>query len=121
TAVACVEGAPLWERCRAAGIPVHALPAGSGLRAILGLRRICRAIDPVCLHAHTSRTHQLARLCAGSRPVLVSRRVSFPLRRRWTSAWKYGGVRHFVAVSDAARAGLLGIGIPAERITIISD
>lgn len=121
TAVACVRDAPLWRRCVAAGITVHHLPESGGLGAVLALRQLCGEIDPAIVHAHTSRTHQVARLGGRGRPLVVSRRVSFSLRKKISSTWKYGAVDRFIAVSRSAREGLLGIGVKPERITVIHD
>jgi glycosyltransferase involved in cell wall biosynthesis len=78
-------------------------------------------MHPTCIHAHTSRAHQVARIAAPNIPLIVSRRVSFPLHRRFSTAWKYGGVHHFIAVSTAASEALRGLDIDAKRISIIGD
>jgi L-malate glycosyltransferase len=74
------------------------------------------------LHAHTSRAHQLCLLAALGHqlPVLVTRRVDFPLKRGPFAAWKYRGAKvRFVAISRAIREVLLAGGVPAERIDLI--
>lgn len=121
-AVACVPESPLAERLAQAGVPVHAIPGDRGLQAIWALRRIVRELSPTVLHAHTSRAHQLCMLAAfgAGVPVVVTRRVDFPLKRGPLAAWKYRGrsVR-FVAISQAISNILAAGGVPGERISII--
>jgi glycosyltransferase involved in cell wall biosynthesis len=121
-AVACVADSPLAKRLTDAGVPVHAIPGDRGVRAIWALRRLIREVKPALLHAHTSRAHQLCLLAAigNALPVVVTRRVDFPLKRGPFAGWKYRGATvRFVAISHAIRAILLAGGVPAERITVI--
>lgn len=121
-AVACVAGSPLAERLTAAGVPVHPIPGDRGVRAQFVLRRLIRDLRPALLHAHTSRAHQLCRFAIIGKhlPLLVTRRVDFPLKRGPLARWKYlgSGVR-FVAISQAIREVLLAGGVPGSRITLI--
>lgn len=50
-------------------------------------------------------------------PVVVSRRVAYPV----SGGWKYRSVDGFVAVSRAASAALLLAGVPLDRIAVIPD
>lgn len=121
-AVACVSGSPLAERLAKAGVPIHALPGDRGVRSIWTLRRLIRDLRPAALHAHTSRAHQLCLFAAlGSNlPVVVTRRVDFPLKRGPFSGWKYRGrTVRFVAISQAIRDVLLAGSVLADRITVI--
>lgn len=121
-AVACVPGSPLAERLTKAGVPIHAIPGDRGVRAIWTLRRIIRQLKPVALHAHTSRAHQLCLFAAlgSGLPVVVTRRVDFPLKRGPFAGWKYRGQSvRFVAISRAIQNVLLAGGVPAKRISVI--
>jgi glycosyltransferase involved in cell wall biosynthesis len=121
-AVACVPGSPLDQRLREVGVTTYALPGDRGVRAVWTLRRLIRRLRPALLHAHTSRAHQLCLLAAlGNRlPVLVTRRVDFPLKRGPLAGWKYrGGTVRFVAISRAIHDILVAGGVPAERISVI--
>lgn len=122
TAIACVPGSPLHAKASAAGVPVHALPGDRGLGAILALRGLVRDLRPRLLHAHTSRAHQLCLLATlgSALPIMVTRRVDFPLKRGIIARWKYGRrITRFVAISQAISRILQAGGVPAERIAVI--
>ncbi len=105
------RNAPLLERARALRLPAEPLT----LRA---LRRRARRADLV--HAHDARSHTLAALL-GTAPVVVARRVAFPIRTGPFSRWKYRRARCYLAVSEHVKAQLLAAGIPPDRIRVIYD
>lgn len=72
------------------------------------------------VHAHDARTHTMAAL-AGLRPLVVSRRVVFPVKRGWLSHWKYRQAACYLAISKAALDQLVAAGVPAERIRVVPD
>src|SRR5580700_7821713 len=71
------------------------------------------------IHAHDARAHTLALL--GGKPVAVSRRVAFPVRRGLGSRWKYARAAHYIAVSRCVKQTLTDSGIAPERITVVYD
>src|SRR5580693_10075929 len=77
---------PLSDRARALQLDVRPL----GLWA---LYRLARQVDLV--HAHDAHTHTLAAALVRA-PLLVSRRVAFPIRSRW----KYRRASRYAAVSQ---------------------
>jgi hypothetical protein len=86
----------------------------------LGIAALAGATSGVHLiHAHDARAHTLALL--GGKPVVVSRRVAFPVRRGVGSRWKYGRAAHYIAVSQCVKQTLLDAGIAPERITVVYD
>ena len=101
------EGSPLFERARRGRFRVEPL----GLRRLL---RLARQHD--LIHAHDARTHTLALTAAGV-PLVVARRVAFPVRSRW----KYRRARFFIAVSEFVKAVLKDGGVPEERIAVVYD
>jgi glycosyltransferase involved in cell wall biosynthesis len=116
-------GSMLVDRCKRSGVDVNTV-SSTGLRGIFELRNLIRRIRPAVLHAHTSRTHQLARLAnVGLRspvPLVVTRRVSFPMKHSVIARWKYlKGVSQYVAVADAVGRVLQDAGVPANQITTI--
>lgn len=72
------------------------------------------------LHAHDARAHTCAALAAKA-PLIVSRRVAFPVGRGLLSAWKYRKPAMYLAVSQYVAAQLTSAGVPAEMITVVYD
>ena len=71
------------------------------------------------IHAHDARAHTLA-LFTG-KPLIVSRRVAFPVRRSLASRWKYAQPAHFIAVSECVQHELIEAGVRAARISVVYD
>ena len=101
------RGAPLFEAARRRQWCVESL----SLARILALAR-----RHALIHAHDARSHTLA-LAAPRTPLLVSRRVAFPIRFRW----KYRRARFFIAVSEFVKSVLRGAGVPEEKIAVVYD
>jgi hypothetical protein len=99
--------APLLEAARERGLRAWEL-------TVLRLARFARSHDLV--HAHDARTHTLAAL-AGGAPLVVSRRVAFPVRSRW----KYARPARYLAVSEFVRGKLVEGGVQAEKIEVVYD
>jgi len=72
------------------------------------------------IHAHDARSHTLGLLMAGV-PLIVARRVAFPVRSSKVSRFKYQRKAHFIAVSRFVQNTLLTAGVHAERISIVYD
>ncbi len=102
---------PLSTAAAAAGFAVA--PWG-----VLALGRHSRSADLV--HAHDARSHTLAALFGG-RPLVVSRRVAFPVGRSAFSRWKYRRPRMYLAVSEFVKSQLIAAGIAEERIMTAPD
>lgn len=121
----CVrEGAPIIDLIPRS-IPVATAPfepvPGVTLRT---LHRCITGWRPGILHAQTSRAHtylRLARLFVRNPPPLVvSRRVVFPISRGLAGWLKYRtGVAHYIPISAAAARSLRDGGVPAGRMTIV--
>lgn len=105
------RGAPLLDAALRKGLEAAPLTP-------FAVWRLGRRVDLV--HAHTGRAHALAALLA-RRPLVVSRRVAFPIRRGLASRWKYARAAHFLAVSRYVEGRLLQAGIPNHRISVVYD
>ena len=72
------------------------------------------------VHVHDARSHLIAVMlrCA---PLIVSRRVAFPIGRGIASRWKYSRVDHYIAISECVRRELVAGGVPPERISVVYD
>lgn len=126
--VACRKGSAFEAYCRRQDIPCFSLPFANSLdlRTAMGLRKICSSAAVDLMHLHSSKSHGVAVLSAwlGNRtPMVLSRRVDFPLKRNWLSQKKYNhkGIRTIACVSDAIKEMVQkDIDEPAKAITIYS-
>jgi glycosyltransferase involved in cell wall biosynthesis len=101
------RGSPLWDRARALQLDVRPL-------GLWSLYRLARQADLV--HAHDARTHTLAAGLARA-PLVVSRRVAFPIRSRW----KYRHASRYAAVSQFVKGVLMEGGVPETKISVVYD
>ena len=118
------RASPLTTRSREAGITVHEV-ARLGLRA-----RAAGKIRGLLAHrcfdlVHLNEPHALtAAWLAGAHkklPLLLSRRIGFPLRRGWVTRARYAAVERFVANSKNVAQSLIDCGIAPERISIVNE
>lgn len=82
------------------------------------LRRCAKEFDLV--HAHDAKAHTMAAL-AGISPLIVSRRVGFPVKQGIASRWKYARADRYFAVSKFVAGRLQEAGVPSEKIRVIYD
>ena len=115
---------PLATRSREAEIPVHSVGRlGLRARAAAEIRRLLarRSFNL----AHLNEPHALtAAWLAGAHknlPLLLSRRIGFPLRKGWVSRTRYAAVERFVANSKNVAQSLMDCGIAPERISIVNE
>ncbi|HVN04397.1 MAG TPA: glycosyltransferase family 4 protein [Bryobacteraceae bacterium] len=101
------RGSPLWEQSRALGVKTEPLHLWT-------LRRLSGDADLV--HAHDARTHTLAAVFSRA-PLIVSRRVAFPIR----SAWKYRRANRYAAVSQFVKQVMMAGGVPEPKIAVVYD
>ncbi|MGA2273202.1 MAG: glycosyltransferase family 4 protein [Bryobacteraceae bacterium] len=100
-------GAPLAAAARERGWRVEAL--GFARAAMLARRHDL-------IHAHDARSHTLGAIVRGA-PLVVARRVAFPVGSRW----KYARARYYLAVSEFVRRVLTAGGVPDEKISVVYD
>jgi hypothetical protein len=99
------------------GSPLLAAAGGEVLRP-LRLALLSRGFDVV--HAHDARSHTLGALFARV-PLVVSRRVAFPVGQSAVSRWKYRRASLFLAVSRHVVEQLLRGGVEERRIEVVYD
>jgi hypothetical protein len=101
------KDSPLMQAAQSAGLPC------------IPLRPFWGSFD--LIHAHDARSHTLGAIMVGLKkprcPLIVSRRVAFPVRTRW----KYRRPALFLAVSNYVAAELRNAGIGENRITVVYD
>ncbi len=123
--VVCQPGSPLEKRLK--DINVDIVPMNMkgefDLPSAFRLARICsrRCID--LLHAHDAHAHALAwfsQMVPPKRPVVVTRRVDFPVGRNPFSRLKYtASYVHFIAISRGVREVLLKGGVSEKHLHLV--
>lgn len=117
--VALPPDAPLHEQLVRDGVPVHPVAFGAPPWGTLDLAALVRELDPDVIAAHTSHAHAQARLVARGRPIVVHRRVDFPIGP--LSRRKYRAVAGYIAVSEAVSEVLIDGGVDPLRIVVVPD
>jgi glycosyltransferase involved in cell wall biosynthesis len=116
---------PLANRASESGIIVHQVPR-IGLRgwAARAMRSLIAAGKRFAL-LHLNEPHALtaAWLAKAHRqlPVLLSRRIGFPLQKNAASRARYRAVERFVANSKDVAQSLIDSGIAIERISVVNE
>lgn len=118
--VACASGGAFAERLAREGLP-HRTLAMRGGHDLVSAGRLARWAAPgTILHAHTSHAHDLglwARRLGHAGPLVVSRRVDFPIRGPLARAkYRSRRVDRYLAISSGVEAMLLAAGVAADRI-----
>jgi len=117
--------------CQAGHHSVLLAPADSPLLAIANQWSLpCHELKPLRLglltrhfdlvHAHDARSHTLGALFART-PLIVSRRVAFPIGQSIVSRWKYRVPTLFIAISEHVLRKLREGGIEQARIAVVYD
>lgn len=120
--ILCQPNSPLSERAKTEGVRVKELKMRGGvdLCAVFSIaRHLRRGYD--ILHLHTANAHSLgflASMLTRGHKVIVSRRVSFPIKGLFGKL-KYKGVDKVIAVSEGVKKGLINNGIPPRLIVTI--
>ncbi len=114
---------PLAHRASASGIEV--VPCSPLFEAdpfaARHLRRALARVGADIVHAHTGHSVMLAALATRrtSTPMVVTRRVSRPLRRGALTRWKYGRAAATIAISRAVAHTLQDAGLSEQRVTVV--
>jgi glycosyltransferase involved in cell wall biosynthesis len=121
TLIVCQPDSPLLAEARASSIPVEAVRMGraTDIGAIVKLRRLMREHSVSLVHTHSSVDSWLGGVAAKSlgRPVVRSRHVSIPIRRR--RALVYRLADRIITSGEGVRAMVIGAGIAPERVVSI--
>ena len=72
------------------------------------------------VHAHDARAHTLAAIATGI-PLVVSRRVAFPVKQGFLSRRKYERAKMYLAVSRFVAAQLAAAGVSESKIRVVYD
>ena len=116
---------PLARRASESGLEVESCAPRFEVdpAAVLGVRRRIRASRVDIVHAHTGHAVGLGALATlgTSAPLVVSRRVDFPLRGNFGTRWKYGRAAAIIAISRAVAEVLSRSGIERARLVVVPD
>ncbi|HXE63450.1 MAG TPA: glycosyltransferase family 4 protein [Bryobacteraceae bacterium] len=104
------------------GAPLLTTAAGQRLpcSALHTLQVLTRSRDFDIVHAHDARSHSLAALLSRV-PLVVSRRVAFPVKSGALSKRKYQTASRYLAVSRFVAGILAEAGIDDSRVDVVYD
>ena len=123
--VAARHGEPLSARAAEVGLTVVDCSPISELDPLAAwrLRRAIREQRVDLVHAHTAHAVSVAAFATigAGVPLIVSRRVDFPLRANAGTRWKYGRASAIIAISHAVARVLVASGIAPDRIVVVPD
>lgn len=105
------ENAPMLKAAAEKGLPADVVRP-------LRLGVVSRRYDVV--HAHDARSHIYGALFARA-PLVVARRVAFPVGHSFASQWKYRQADLFIAVSRYVALELRQAGVEEQRIVTVPD
>jgi glycosyltransferase involved in cell wall biosynthesis len=118
------KDSPLANRVAESGIAVHAVPQ-LGLRAwaALALRGLVATNRFELVHLNEPHALTAAWLARAHKrlPLLLSRRIGFPLQKNFVSQARYRVVKRFVANSKDVAQTLIQSGIAAEKISLVNE
>ena len=119
-----VRDSPLARRGAAAGVPIHTV--GGFARHAGSALLLCKLLRPQnfdVLHANEPHALTAAWLAGAHKklPLLLSRRIGFPLRKNWVSQARYRRVDRFVANSKNVAQSLIDSSVVAQRISIVNE
>lgn len=109
--ILCLEGSSLHNYCKQNHITHFSFSKGifHQLRAAQQVKFICRKYQVDLIHMHDSHAHNFAVLAAdfmlNPTPLVLSRKVEFPVSSNWFSKYKYNHkkIRKILCVSDAVK------------------
>jgi len=113
--------APIFERIQTEGIEKQAYPKkrAVSLSMAIRLRKLCRQFKPDIIHCHDSHAHTLSytsALIGNKTPIVISRRVDFPVSPSLFSKAKYNSnaIAAYICVSKAIK-DVLSISIKEKK------
>jgi glycosyltransferase involved in cell wall biosynthesis len=119
--LACQPDSRLHVEACAASVPAVAIRMRGAVdvAAVLGLRRLMRVRDVGLVHTHSSVDSWLGLIAAKSlgRPVVRSRHVSIPIRRR--RALVYRLADRIITSGEGVRSMVIAAGVAANRVVSI--
>jgi L-malate glycosyltransferase len=118
------QASPLAERVAEAGITVHRVGRFAlRIQAAFALRRLVERGGYDILHLNEPHALTSAWLAKAYRkvPLLLSRRIGFPLWKNRVSRARYAALDKFLASSETVAQSLVDSGIDRKRISIVNE
>ncbi len=125
--VFCPKGSVLESHCHKHSIAVISFRKTFNLDPLISwkITSITKAQGITHLHAHDSPSHTFAVMAAAffstKLPIIIHRRVDFPIGKNWLSKWKYNhpGIAKIICVSEFIRQMVLGEIHQPERLAVV--
>jgi L-malate glycosyltransferase len=114
----------LAQRVAKAGVRIHEIPEwGMRLRAVPAIGGLVRESGFDLVHLNEPHAMTAAWLAGAQHrsPLLLSRRIGFPLRKNWASEASYRAIERFVANSSTVAQSLVASGIPPGRVSVVNE
>ena len=122
--LAAAQNSPLALRAAKIGIKVQEIPQrGLRFRAVTVIRRLILQNDFDLVHLNEPHAMSAAWLAGvhNHSPMLLSRRIGFPLRKNWFSQSSYRAITRFIANSENVAQSLIASGIAVQRISVVNE
>jgi glycosyltransferase involved in cell wall biosynthesis len=127
--VFCPKGSVLESHCHKCSVAVVSYRKTFNLDPLISrkINSLIKAQDITHLHAHDSPSHTFAVMATaffGAKlPVIVHRRVDFPIGKNWLSKWKYNhpSIVKIICVSDFIRKMVLSEISQPEKLVVVSS
>lgn len=109
--ILCLEGSSLHNYCKKKHLTHFTFSRGllHQIRAAKQVKNICQKYMIELIHIHDSHAHNFAVLAAdiffNPTPLVLSRKVAFPISRNWFSRYKYNHkkIKAIICVSEAVK------------------
>lgn len=118
------KNSPLATRVARIGVQVHEIPRFAlRLQAISAIRKLISHDNFDLIHLNEPHAMTAAWLAGAHHhaPLLLSRRIGFPLRKNWASQASYRAIARFIANSENVAKSLIASGISADRISVVNE
>lgn len=120
--VLCSKGSEMEEWCRMNSISYYSCKKSSsvGLSYSRTIKKLCMKLQIDLCHLHDAHAHTFAIIAAvlfrNDTPLVLSRRVDFPIKSTWASHFKYNhpSIKRIICVSDKIKE-ITGNGIKEKR------
>ncbi|MDA7916914.1 glycosyltransferase family 4 protein [Akkermansiaceae bacterium] len=126
--VACQRASAFEDYCIRQEVPHLSLSFRSlaGISAARSIKKICVTESIDLIHAHSSHAHGPAVISSAlgnPTPVILSRKVIIPLKKKITTRWKYNHscIKKIICVSDAVAEVLRPAIESPERLVTVHD